>query len=225
MTWSSDWSSPQPQPQPEPDPQSDPWRLEELREASLPLGEDADVSLDLPLTNEEADLIQRQAELEEAYAKGFSDGMAEAKRTDGSRMEDALMALTDAVETIHDAAGAWTRSAKEHVVALAITVARHVIDREVKADMHTVADLVRKALTSFPIDEALRIRVNPQDLSAISTANPGGRGIRIAPGRNVQWVADPDVATGGCVVEGRRRVVDGRVDLALERIYRKLLDD
>jgi flagellar assembly protein FliH len=68
--------------------------------------------------------------------------------------------------------------------------------------------------------------VNPHDLSSISTAaKPDGSGIRIAPGRNVEWIADADLACGGCVVEGRQRVVDGRVDHALERIYRKLTDE
>jgi flagellar biosynthesis/type III secretory pathway protein FliH len=30
------------------------------------------------------------------------------------------------------------------------------------------------------------------------------------------------VERGGCVIEGRDRIVDGRVDTALERIYRGL---
>ncbi|MGH7504329.1 MAG: FliH/SctL family protein [Longimicrobiales bacterium] len=223
MTWSSDWSSPRP---PEPNEQPlDPWRLEELREQRPAPHDDSGAPQELPPTSEELELVRRQAELEEAYARGLQDGVAESRRNDGERVEHALLALTDAVETIHGSAGAWTRSAKEHVVAIAVAIARHIIDREMKGDMHAVADLVRKGLTNFPIDEAVRIRVHPQDLSAISTASPGGGGIRIAPGRNVQWIADPDLATGGCVIEGRRGVVDGRVDLALERIYRKLLDD
>lgn len=227
MTWSSDWSQPPRPPGPQ-EPAPDPWQLEELHVPSADQTEH-DPRLDddtLGISPEEEALIQRQAELEEAFARGYEQGVNDAHARDGERIEQALLALADAVESVHAAANAWTRSAKEHVMALALAVARQVIDREVKGDAHTVADLVRKALSHFPIDEAVRIRVHPQDLSTISTAaGPNGSGIRIAPGRNVQWVADPELATGGCVVEGRRRIVDGRVDLALERIYRKLVDD
>jgi flagellar biosynthesis/type III secretory pathway protein FliH len=35
-------------------------------------------------------------------------------------------------------------------------------------------------------------------------------------------VADPAVGRGGCLVEGRERILDGRLDVALERAYRTL---
>jgi flagellar biosynthesis/type III secretory pathway protein FliH len=223
MTWSPDWS--QAPERPAASEASDPWQLAELsvtsRSATDGLAEGVPRR-----SREDDDRIQRQAELEEAFARGYEQGMNEAVQRDGERVQQALMALADAVETVHAAAGAWTRSAKDHVVALAVSIARHIVDREIKGDMHAVADLVRRALSHFPLDEAVQIRVNPQDLSTISTvAKPDGEGIRIAPGRTVQWIADPDLATGGCIVEGRQRIVDGRIDLALERIYRKLTDD
>ena len=36
------------------------------------------------------------------------------------------------------------------------------------------------------------------------------------------WIADARIAPGGAMVEGRERIVDARVDSALERIYRRL---
>jgi flagellar assembly protein FliH len=225
MTWSSDWSQPSLPPEPE---GVDPWQLDELH-MDQPLGDGTAASAERAepaISAEEQRRIQHQAELEEAFARGYEQGITDAQLRDGERVEQALMALSDAVETVHGAAGAWTRSAKDHVMALAVAIARHIVDREIKGDMHAVADLVRRALADFPIDEPVRIRVNPQDLSSISTAaKPDGSGIRIAPGRNVEWIADADLACGGCVVEGRQRVVDGRVDHALERIYRKLTDE
>ncbi len=40
--------------------------------------------------------------------------------------------------------------------------------------------------------------------------------------RPLRWMADERVERGGCLIEGRERIVDGRVDMALERIYRAL---
>ena len=39
---------------------------------------------------------------------------------------------------------------------------------------------------------------------------------------DVTWLADKRIARGGCLIEGRDRIVDGRVDTALERAYRKM---
>jgi flagellar biosynthesis/type III secretory pathway protein FliH len=40
--------------------------------------------------------------------------------------------------------------------------------------------------------------------------------------RELRWTPDARVARGGVLAEGRERIVDGRVDSALERMYRAL---
>ena len=40
--------------------------------------------------------------------------------------------------------------------------------------------------------------------------------------REARWLPDASIAPGGCVVEGRERIIDGRIDTALERVYRRL---
>jgi general L-amino acid transport system substrate-binding protein len=49
-----------------------------------------------------------------------------------------------------------------------------------------------------------------------------GEASPIAQRKDVQWLPDGRVAPGGCLIEGRDRIVDGRVDTALERLYRRL---
>lgn len=100
-------------------------------------------------------------------------------------------------------------------------VARHIIARKVGADSKIVRELTRAAIAEFPVDEPLRIRVHPDDLVAIE----GAREIAGAVGeRTASWIADATVARGGCMVEGREQIIDGRVDTALERVYRQLSD-
>ena len=71
------------------------------------------------------------------------------------------------------------------------------------------------------MDQPLRIRVNPLDLSTLSVVSDGVA-IRIAPDREISWAADARILPGGCVVEGRERIIDGRVDMALERVFKAL---
>jgi flagellar biosynthesis/type III secretory pathway protein FliH len=229
MTWSSDWRHAVAAELPAPPPAlAGAWPLEEL--ASVP-GADtaagraqAQAAAQIALEHQEAAL--RQAELEEAYNRGFDDGFSEAHNRELERVGAALAMLANASAEVHASQAVWTENAREHIVALAISVARHVIARELRGDPHVIADLTRRALTHFPANEAVQVRVHPEDLSVLTAAvSAEGGNIRVAPGRDLQWVADPSVEPGGCIVEGRRRVIDGRVDHALERIFQKLTDD
>src|SRR5690606_7902934 len=110
--------------------------------------------------------------------------------------------------------------AESNLKALAVAIAQHLIGRELESGPDIVAEMVRRALSHFPLNQPVRIRINPQDLALISATRPDGQGpVPIAPGREVRWLADPGVERGGCLVEGQDRIVDGRVDLALERAY------
>ena len=115
------------------------------------------------------------------------------------------------------------RAVAENVSALAVAVAHHIVGRAIETDPAIVAELVKRALAEFPIDQPVRVRVNPQDLSLLSLPDiSGGDPIAIAPNRDVRWLADARITPGGCMVEGRDRIIDGRVDTALERVYRQL---
>ena len=82
---------------------------------------------------------------------------------------------------------------------------------------------MRRALTEFPIDQSVRIRVNPLDLSLLTVGTDAQDDTApITGARDASWLADPRIARGGCLVEGRDRIVDGRVDTALERAYRRM---
>lgn len=162
-----------------------------------------------------------QAQLREAYEHGRADGMREANALAGTRLQGALESLAAACEELHALQEPWERDAHAHVTALATAIAHHVIEREVRTDPGIIADLVRSALATFPLGENVRIRIHPEDLSALSLGRAGGE-LRLAPGRQAEWVADETVSPGGCLVEGPKRVVDGRIPQVLQRVYEAL---
>lgn len=222
MTWSSDWITPSSQPA---DDVATPaaWALEEIS-AGLARAYPEVVEEETRGVDEEAAAL-RQAELEEAYQRGLEEGYREATARAVEQVRSALAALDQAVTLVRNNERVWVEHARETICALAIAVAKHVIGRELKGDAHAVAELVRRALALYPIDEPLRVRVHPQDLSTLTMASTEtGVSIAIAAGRDVRWIADAELSPGSCVVEGRHRVLDGRIDHALERIYQKLAD-
>jgi flagellar assembly protein FliH len=211
MTWSCDWTTTSPAPAAA---SAEEWAPGELPKRSItaPHQQGDVASFDIASDEE-----LRADELRNAFDEGYALGLNEARGKETQRVDGALAALASLVHELEAAREPWQRHAETHLVALATAIARHVVERETRTDKNIVAELVRRALAEFQVNEPLRIRLHPEDLSALSFGEQ-----RLAPGRQAQWVADPSIAAGGCVVEGPKHVIDGRIEHVLERIYRAL---
>jgi flagellar assembly protein FliH len=163
--------------------------------------------------------VRREEVRAEAYHEGFEAGRLEGERAEGIRLANVRQAAEHALDDVRAGEAKWAGTIEENVAALAVAIARQLLARELRAEPAALADLVRRALTEFPIDQPIRIRINPSDLAVLSTVVSGPP---ITTGREAAWVADAQLNPGGCVVEGRDRIIDGRVDAALERVYRRL---
>ena len=170
------------------------------------------------------EIAEWEARIADAYRRGFEEGREEGEIAEQARLRSAVRASEEALEELRLGEMRWTGTIEENVCALAVVVARQVIGRELADDSQPVVELVRSALAEFPIDQPMRIRVNPSDLSSISRSTSDGRDplLSLTRDRDARWLPDPAIAPGGCMVEGRERIIDGRVDVALERIYRRL---
>jgi flagellar biosynthesis/type III secretory pathway protein FliH len=179
--------------------------------------------LDAALAAERMEHEQRQEQrIQDAYTNGYDEGRLAGEIAEGLRLRNAITAAESALDEIRTHEAKWQHAVEENIAALAIAVARHIVGRDLRTDASAVADLVKRALAEFPIDQAMRIRVNPVDLSLLAMQPTMGETVTIAPNRDVRWMADARIQPGGCIVEGRERIIDGRVDTALERMYRRL---
>ena len=158
---------------------------------------------------------------DEAYARGYDDGRRAAEASGNLRLTSAVRAVESAGAGVEQEAARWVGNAEENIAALAVTVARHILDRELTTDREQILNTVRQALAEFAVAESLRVRLHPADLQVVTVLMASGGEPLGAPGA-VRWMADPTIAQGGCLIEGHERIVDGRVDAALERVYRRL---
>ena len=168
--------------------------------------------------------VARQSELDAAYLRGVSDGREQAERAESARLRGAILASETALDDLRAGEVRWLAHLEENVAAIAVGVAQQIIAHEVSTSTDIVTSLVARAIEEFALEQALTIRVNPADLELLHSA---GRSEDAAldlatENREVRWVADARIGSGGCVVEGRERIVDGRIDTALERLYRRL---
>ena len=163
----------------------------------------------------DAMLVERARAVADAHARGRQEGLVDGEASALARLADAFAQVEAIAAAIREQESRFLSSLEENLAALAVSVARHVIDAEVRADPTVVETLVRRALEAFPQDRPARVHLHPDDLARLRAALPTATA-------ELQWVADATVQPGGCVVEGRERLVDGRVDTALERIFRHL---
>jgi flagellar biosynthesis/type III secretory pathway protein FliH len=162
---------------------------------------------------------QHEQQLADTYAAGIEAGQAEGAAAAERMLADAMAALEAALSQLHAHEDRWLSHLQENVAVLAVGVARHVIGREIGTDDTLVQARVAAAMAEFPLHEALTLRVHPDDLALLKMAFDLEHA---RDARTLRWTADERVARGGCLVEGRERIVDGRVDTALERVYRQL---
>jgi flagellar biosynthesis/type III secretory pathway protein FliH len=179
------------------------------------------------LEQEKADALaslaaQHQAELEAAWQDGHAAGRDEGERAERARLRAAMQATEQALDDLRAGEASWTGNIEENLAALAVGIAKQVIHHAASLDDAVVRAVVQKALQEFPIDQPLVVRVHPADLEALLGAEREGQALPATPNAESRWVGDVRVARGGCLVEGRERIVDGRVDTALERTYRRL---
>lgn len=222
MTWSSEWLDAPAVPRP-PAVSWTPAQFEAPPEPALETGEGNAVVVIQPVDLVALQEAARENERAAAYEQGYDEGVAAGRAEEVARLGACIAALESAIAAVQKRQAVPDDMLHDHVLAVSLAAARHIIAREIRGDQEAIADLVRRAIAEFPLDESVRIRVNPRDLSTLSTVSSSNGGmVRIAPGRNVQWIPDAQLQTGECIVEGRQRIVDGRIDRALERIYHQL---
>jgi flagellar biosynthesis/type III secretory pathway protein FliH len=127
-----------------------------------------------------------------------------------------VQALSEALELLQQNETRWVGHAEENIAALAVMVARHIVQRELTTDPSFVQEIVERALAQYPVDQEITVRLNPTDLAACRAP------IEANGPREIRWISDASIQRGGCLMEGRERILDGRIDTALERAYRNL---
>lgn len=174
-------------------------------------------------TENDRRLAELEAAVAAAYDQAFAAGEEAGRASERALLAGAVGTAEQALDAVRAADSALRGRLEENICALAVGIARMIVMRELATDSAMVSGFVRQALIEFPIDQPVVIRINPSDLAAITASSLVGEGSPgITAGREARWVADPELQQGDCVVEGRERIVDGRVDTALERVYLQL---
>lgn len=160
----------------------------------------------------------------DAFERGVTDGRRAGEAAEAARLQPVFAALNEALLALQVEADQWVGNAQENICALAIAIAQQVLDRQISLDPSAIAPLVHHALAEFPLDQAVVVRLHPADLPVVASMRATLRDSQLeaTQHREIQWLPDARLSRGGCLIEGRDRIIDGRIDSALERLYRRL---
>lgn len=167
----------------------------------------------------EADVEARARALEEVRAAAHQQGFEEGRRAEGERVRTLVEAVNAIVSDLRAEDQRREEDGAERVAALATAVAGHLIEREIRTSPEVLSGLVRRAIAEFPVNERLVVHLNPADLALLTSGLADEVAGQLSGGHAVEWVADPAVRSGGCLVAGSERIVDARLSRILQRVY------
>ncbi|MGA0312878.1 MAG: FliH/SctL family protein, partial [Ilumatobacteraceae bacterium] len=92
---------------------------------------------------------------------GYEAGYAAGQQVARDEVAAALQAVREAVEQLATAAGQRTTGIAELASALAVDLAREILQRELREDGSFGSDVVRQALSVANIEDSITIVMNP----------------------------------------------------------------
>ncbi len=156
-------------------------------------------------------------EVEEAYARGFREGLDSA----GERLESATQALAAALDEISRLRETLARNSRQDMLRLVMTVAEQVIRQQAAVDSGVVLKIIENALQESVRADHYRIRVNPADLAAVTEQKPLFLA-SISGLKNLHIEADASISAGGCRVDSEFGDVDATLETQLDTIRQAL---
>ena len=109
------------------------------------------------------------------------------------------------------------KQAEDHVLALALEIARKVLMQTVEAGQYEVEPIVRAALERLPGRGDVTVHLHPDDLARCELAQPAEGG-EAGPGAGVRFVSDPAVPPAGCRVASGQGTVASDVQTSFAAV-------
>jgi flagellar assembly protein FliH len=193
-----------------------PWRAPDIEGTAFGSRHRRDIFGDTP---EQAD-----AAFERLRAEAYELGMASAKiELDRSRraLESEATAFAAALHSLAQPMALIDEQMQQQIAELSLSIARHLLRRELRQDPDQVIAIVRETLALLPATTPdIRVLLHPEDASLVRArlAQPVGVGA---------WtiIEDPTLARGGCRVTAGLSQIDARVETRLAAVVTAVLGE
>lgn len=198
------------------------------------------VSLEADAGREQARQEARAAGYEAGRAQGEKDGYEaglrqalersemdrraalESNQADRQKLADALEKIRHMAEAVSRQKTAFVEGAEDDMLALAFEALCRVLG-ETAATRDMVRAAVVNALAHWRGKAALEIHVHPQDLEWLEADEDLSARFGAHVHHPIRWVANADLALGGCMLRSPEGALDARLDVQMEGFKAMLL--
>jgi len=156
---------------------------------------------------------------QEAYQRGFSEGKNVGQQQAKGELQPVLDQLGKSLATLSSLRSRIRSESEGDLLKLSISIARRVLHRELTLDPESIEGLIRVALEKLQSRELSRIRVHPDQESAIRNALE-----RFSNSHKVELVADSSMQCGDVVFETAHGNLDASIESQLREIERGFAD-
>jgi len=161
---------------------------------------------------------------QEAEAAGRAAGLAAAQKQIDARVRK-LDELTGSLGAALDALSRPLAHVDEEVHAqiaeLAVSIARGLLRRELRADPTQIVGIVRETVALLPASvRGVRVLLHPEDAALVRERLPAG-----GPEQAWSIAEDPVLARGDCRVQTEYALIDARIEARLNETLQALLGD
>jgi flagellar assembly protein FliH len=145
------------------------------------------------------------------FAKAQAEGFAAGKAQFDSQvavLQDRIAKLDAALQTLARPLSELDTEVEKQLVNLSMTVARHVVRRELRLDPTQVVAIIRNTVALLPVAARdVRVHLHPEDAAVVRE--------RLAePHAERAWtiIEDPIMTRGGCRVTTEHAQIDARLE-------------
>ncbi len=161
-----------------------------------------------------------QAERARGYEAGVAAARAEAQRLT-TELETRVKLLDSVLTQLARPLAELDADVTKQLVVLALSIAKQLARREIKANPVEVIGLIRESIGRLPASaREVRVQLHPEDAAVV-------REHLSAPAAHGAWtlVEDPTQSRGGCLVRTESSQIDARFESRVGAIVSALLGD
>ena len=161
-----------------------------------------------------------QADIQQAYDKGFSDGQTVTSalmESEIGRMRESAKNLDTLILELREQFIMETDKLQAVAVQVAMTISQHILAREISVNSQVAVEQAKKVLSQLHGLRDVTIRVNPESYEAMKDANTQLLNMSSSL-RKIDIIPDATVENGGCLLETPMGSIDVQLSTQLEHL-------
>ncbi len=155
---------------------------------------------------------------QQGYEEGFAQGKQEGIATGQENLTQQAQKLIEVVGQLSRPLEALDDEVVNELVTLAMTIAKHMVRREIKINPDEIVAVVREAVAILPTtSRTIKIFLHPEDAELLKQA------LSISEQGAWELVEDPTLTRGGCRLETENAQLDSSIETRLAAIVAELM--